>query len=144
MTADLSRVNTWMYALLNDDVTITAQTGGRIYVDQAPQDAATPLVLFAFLGGSDRLLSYRGRLSSVLYLVRAVTEGESYTPITPIADRIDELLTTRVPDRGTIVDDTRITSCYREQPHQRKDAAFGVPTMYLGGFYRITFQPALQ
>lgn len=144
MTADLSRVNKWMYGVLSSDATINTLTSGRIYVDEAPQDSAVPLLLFAFLGGSDRLLALRGRLSSVLYLVRAVTEGESYSPIEPIADRIDELLTTVVPDRGTVIQDTRITSCYREQPHQRKDAAFGVPTMYLGGYYRITFQPALQ
>ena len=144
MAADLSRVNKWLYAHLSADSIISTGSGGRIYADEAPQGAVTPLVLYAFLGGSDRLLALRGRLSSVLYLVRAVNDGSSYDSIVTIADRIDELLTTAIPDQGTVVDDTRITSCYREQPHQRKDSSFGVPVVYLGGYYRITFQPAFQ
>jgi hypothetical protein len=133
-----------MYGVLAADHTIQTAVGTRIYSDQAPQGATTPLLIFAFLGGSDRLLALRGRLSSVLYLVRAVDNGSSYEPIADVADRIDEILTTSVPDRGTIIDDTRITSCFREQPHQRKDNSEGVPTVYLGGYYRIGFQPAFQ
>jgi hypothetical protein len=144
LSADLSRVDKWLYSHMAADNIINTASGGRIYADEAPQGAATPMVLYAFLGGSDRLLSFRGRLSSVLYLIRAVNEGSSYDSILAVADRIDELLTTAISDQGTVVDDTRITACYREQPHQRKDQAFGVPVVYLGGYYRITFQPAFQ
>jgi hypothetical protein len=144
MSGDLARVNRWLYTILSNDATIQTQTGGRIYSDEAPQDAAVPMLIFAFLGGSDKLLALRGRLSSVLYLVRAVDEGSSYDNVVDVADRIDELLTTSVPNGGTVVDETRITSCYREQPHQRKDSQFGVPSVYLGGYYRIGFQPASQ
>jgi hypothetical protein len=144
MTADLTRVNEWMYSVLSNDLTVSTAVAGRIYGDEAPELAASPLVIFAFLGGSDRVLSLRGRLSSVLYLVRAVDENSSYDVIEPIADRIDDLLAAAIPDRGTVIRDTRIMSCYREQPHQRKDNSEGKPVVYLGGYYRIGFQPALQ
>ena len=144
MSGDLARVNRWMYAVLADDLQLNALVGGRFYTDEAPQNAPVPLCIMAFLGGSDRLLALRGRLSSVLYLVRAVDEGSSYDQVVTAADRIDEILTTVVPPTGTVIDDTRITSCYREQPHQRKDSQWGVPTVYLGGYYRIAFQPADQ
>jgi len=144
VSGDLARVNRWLYTVLSNDLQIQGQVGSRIYADEAPQNAAVPMLIFAFLGGSDRLLALRGRLSSVLYLVRAVDEGSSYDSVLTVADRIDEVLTTAVPTFGTILDDTRITSCYREQPHQRKDSQFGVPTVYLGGYYRIGFQQADQ
>ncbi|HYW89246.1 MAG TPA: hypothetical protein VFB50_15855 [Chloroflexota bacterium] len=144
MTADLSRVDEWMYAVLSADLTIATGTKGRIYADEAPQGTPTPMVIFAFLGGADRLLTLRARLTSALYLVRAIGSGSSFNGIEPIADQIDYLLSTVVPDRGTIVRDTRITSCYREQPHQRKDSTQGVPIVYLGGYYRVAFQPAVQ
>ena len=54
---------------------------------------------------------------------------------------MDDLLVTSLPDQGTIVEDIRVASCLREQPHQRKDMENGVPTVYLGGFYRIKYQP---
>jgi len=53
---------------------------------------------------------------------------------------LDDLLS--VPDNGVLVRDIRIASCIREQPHQRKDEEFGKPVVYLGGFYRIQYQPA--
>lgn len=142
MTADLSRVDQWLYSVLNNDAVLNAASGGRIFADEAPEGTVAPLVVYAYLGGADKLLTLSARLSTALYLVRAVGDGSSYDAIEPIADRIDAVLA--VPNQGTIVRDVRITSCAREQPHQRKDAQFGVPTVYLGGFYRIRFQPADQ
>lgn len=144
MSGDLARVDRWLFSVLANDATIVNNVGTRVFADEAPQNATVPMLLFAFLGGSDRLLALRGRLSSVLYLVRAVDEGSSYDSVLDVADRIDEILTTVVPPTGTVIDDTRITSCYREQPHQRKDSQYGIPTVYLGGYYRIGFQPASQ
>lgn len=142
MTADLTRVDEWLLNVLNNDAVLSTGVGGRIYADEAPEGALAPMVIYAYLGGSDKLLTLSARLSSVLYLVRAIGNGSSYDSIEPWADRIDTVLT--VSSQGTIVRDVRITSCSREQPHQRKDAAFGVPTVYLGGFYRVRFQPSDQ
>lgn len=140
MTADLSRVNQWLYNVLSQDVLLSNMVGGRIFVDEAPQNTGLPLVLFSFLGGADRVQTLRSRLTNAIYLVRAVGSGSSYDAIENLADRIDEVLF--VPEQGVLLRDIRIASCSREQPHQRKDFENGVATVYLGGFYRVRYQPA--
>jgi hypothetical protein len=87
------------------------------------------------------VLTLRTRFTNAIYLIRAVTGGSSFNALETIADRVDELLISALPDQGTIVRDIRVSSCTREQPHQRKDMENGVPTVYLGGFYRIKYQP---
>lgn len=139
--ADLSRVNQWLRQVLTDDLQLNQSVSGRVYADEAPQGAAAPMVVYAFLGGADRLLTSRSsRLSSALYLIRGIADGSSYDPVEPIADRIEAVLT--LPDEGTVVRGVRLMSCQREQPHQRKDASFGKPSVYMGGFYRLKFSPA--
>ena len=140
MSADITRINEWMYSLFKNNASVNALVGGRIYSEMAPQGATFPLVLFAFLGGSDKVLTFRSRFTNGIYLVRAVDRGSSYATVEPIADSIDTLLAT-VPDNGIVIRDIRIASCNREQPHQRKDQENGVPTVYLGGFYRVRYQP---
>lgn len=140
--SELSRVNMWLMDRLSGDTELNTSTSGRIYVDEAPEGAAVPMVVFQFLGGSDKVLTGTGRLTQVLYLVRAINSSSSYSTIASMADRIEAVLT--VPTSGTTVDEVRITACYREQPHQRMDSQFGIRTVYMGGFYRISFQPASQ
>ena len=142
MSGDLTRVDEWLYDTLHGDAILSNLIGGRIYGDQAPQGATFPLVLYAFLGGADKILTLTSRLTNSLYLIRAVDEGSTFTSIEAVADRMDEILS--VPEHGVIVRDIRISSCQREQPHQRKDMENGVPVVYLGGFYRIKYQPASQ
>lgn len=138
--AELSRVNEWLRRTLSNDLRLNQLVAGRVYADEAPQGSAAPLVIFAFLGGSDKLLTSRARLSNAIYLIRGIAEGSSYDPVEPIADRIEAVLP--IPDEGIVMRDVRIMSCQREQPFQRKDAIFGKPAVYMGGFYRIRFQSA--
>jgi hypothetical protein len=145
VSADLTRANQWIWETLTGDniITVVLGVGQRIYFDMAPQATATyrgPFIMVTYLGGADKVQTSRTRLTNALYLIRAVRVGSAYSQIEAIADRIEDVLT--VPDTGTIVRDTRISSCIREQPHQRTDAEGGIPTVYLGGFYRIKFQPA--
>lgn len=143
MTAELSRVNQWLWSVLSGDSTLNVSVSGRIYADEAPQGARVPMIIFAYLGGAERMRPMRnGRFTTALYLVRAIADGSSYETIEPIADRIDAVLT--LGDQGTVVRDVRMTSIFREQPHQRKDSENGKPTVYLGGFYRLYFQPLSQ
>lgn len=143
MSAEHSRVTGWIWDAIQADATLVAALGGignvRIYADEAPQGAVVPMVLYAFLGGSDQLVG-SSRLSNALYLIRAIGEGASYAAIEDIADRVDNRLT-NVGAGGIFFRDIQILSCSREQPHQRKDSQFGVPTIYLGGFYRIRWAP---
>jgi hypothetical protein len=141
VSADISRIDQWIYGILGGDLALSTLVSGRVYGDMAPQGAAMPLVLFSFLGGADKVLTLRTRFTNAIYLVRAVASGSSYNTIEGIADRLDLLLTTSLSDQGFVLRDIRVSSCSREQPHQRKDMENGVPVVYLGGFYRIRYQP---
>lgn len=142
MVAEIARVNVWMASVLSGDSVLNTAVSGRIYSEEAPQGAAVPMVTFAHLGGSTRVRTLNGHMLTSLYMVRAITEGSSFDAIAPIADRIDAVMT--VPSQGTVVDGVRITKVRIDQPHQRKDASEGVPVVYLGGIYRVDFQPASQ
>lgn len=140
MSADLTWVDNWIFSTLDADATLSATVGNRIYADLAPQNATGAMVIFAFLGGADRTQTLSTRFTHALYLIRVVNQGSSYDTIKAAADRIDDVLT--VPNQGVYLGDIRIASCQREQPHQRKDMENGVPYVYLGGFYRIRYQPS--
>lgn len=137
--SDLTRVDEWILTKLRDDPQVGGVIGQRVYSDAAPQGAAMPMVLFAFLGGSDKTQTFLRRFTNAIYLVRAVAQSSSYAAVEPISDRIDEIL--NVPTQGAFVRGVLITNVLREQPHQRKDLENGVPYVYLGGFYRIRYQP---
>lgn len=143
MSADVTRLDEWMYGLFSGSGVVNSLVGGRIYGDMAPQGATFPLVLFSFLGGADKVITFSARFTNAIYLVRAVGKGSSYESIETLADAIDVLMGNSVPANGLVVRDIRIASCNREQPHQRKDMESGVPMVYLGGFYRIRYQPAV-
>lgn len=142
MSGDLTRIDEWIYSQLATDVQLAAEVGSRIYVDSAPQNATGKLVIFSFLGGADKFqtLNANSRTTNAIYLIRAISPGQSYSLVEAAADRIDVLMI--VPNQGALVRDTLITSVVREQPHQRKDLENGTPFVYQGGFYRIRYQPA--
>lgn len=142
MVAEHARVNVWLWNVLSGDSVLNTGVSGRIYAEEAPQGAPAPMVIFANLGGSTRVRTLRGHVLTSLYLVRAIADGSSFDVIAPLADRIDAVLI--VPDGGTIVDGVRITSVRIDQPHQRKDSENGKPVVYMGGIYRIDYQPASQ
>lgn len=131
-----------MKNVLSGDSTLNTAVSGRIYAEEAPQNAAVPMVTFAHLGGSTRVRTLNGHMLTSLYLVRAITQGSSFDAITPLADRIDAVMT--VPSGGTVVDGVRVTQVRIDQPHQRKDSSEGVPVVYLGAIYRVDFQPSSQ
>jgi hypothetical protein len=139
MSADLTNIDEWLWDTFSGDLQLNTAVGGRIYANHAPQGAAMPLVIYAFLGGSDRVQTFRSRFTNAIYLIRAVTQGSTMVAIKAIADRMDELLT--VPTQGVTVGDVLISTVIREQPHERADMENGVPVVYLGGFYRFRYQP---
>lgn len=139
MAADLARINQWIYSTLSADPTVSAAVGTRIYSELAPQGATFPLVLFAHIGNTDVRNSFgNGRLSKVIYLVRAVTTGSSTDPVKAVADRFDPLLLVH----NVTVDGVRIAAVQHFQHHIRKDSDLGFPIAYLGSYYYIFCQPA--
>lgn len=140
MSADIASVDQWIYDTFHSDLQLNTAVSGRIYGNLAPQGSAFPMVIFSFLGGSDKIQTFRTRFTNAIYLVRAITHSSSINGIRSIADRVDELLA--VPEQGVFVNDILISTVIREQPHERFDLENGVPTVYLGGFYRFRYQPS--
>lgn len=140
MPADLARVEQWMYSKLAGDATVASICGTRIYAEEAPQDSAFPMVLFAHIGNTDVVRSLGdGRLSKVIYIVRAIGLGSSTQGVLKtVADRFDPLLLVQ----NVVVDGVRINYVQHDQHTSRKDSTSGVPVSYLGSYYLVFCQPA--
>ena len=140
MSAELARVEKWMYSTLAGDATISSVVGPRIYADEAPQGTGFPLVLFAHIGNTDVIrATNNNRLAKVIYLVRAVGMGSSTQgSLMTVADRFDPLLLVK----NVVVDGVRIAYVQHDQHHIRKDSDSGVPMTYLGSYYLVFCQPA--
>lgn len=139
MPAELARVEQWMYSTLTTDATVAGICGTRVYADEAPQEAAFPLIVFAHIGNVDVLRSgNNGRMAKIIYLVRAIDRGSSTSgTIKTVADRFDPLLLVN----NVTVDGVRIAYVQHDQHHIRKDAQDGVPTAYIGSYYLVFTQP---
>ena len=129
-----------MYSTLAADATVASVVGTRIYAEQAPQGSTFPLILFAHIGNVDVLRALgNGRVSKVIYLVRAVGDGSSSQgSLKTVADRFDPLLLVQ----NVIVDGVRINYVQHDQHASRKDSQEGVPVTYLGSYYLVFCQPA--
>lgn len=138
--AELTRIDWWIYQQLVSDPQVFTEVGGRIYADQAPQGSDGKMIIFSHLGGSDKGLTSRARLSNSIYLIRAIAKNSTYRVLETAADRIEAVMT--VPDGGVIVRDVRITGVAREQPFKRTDNENGIPVVHLGGLYRVRYQSA--
>lgn len=139
MSAELARVEQWMYTTLAADATVNSIVGTRIYADEAPQGAAFPLVLYAHIGNVDVLRTFgTGRVSKVIYIVRVVGQGSSAQgSLKTVADRFDTLLLTN----GVTLDGVHF-STQHDQHTIRKDSENGIPLTYLGSYYLVFCQPA--
>jgi len=128
-----------MYSVLSGDATISSIVGARIYADEAPQEAAFPLIVFAHIGNIDILRGGAGsRVSKVIYLVRVVDQNSTVQgTVKTVADRFDPLLLVG----NTTVGDVKL-STQHDQHHVRRDSEFGIPTVYMGSYYLVFVQPA--
>lgn len=131
------RVNQWIYETLSGDATIASLVGTRIYEGLAPQGAALPFVVFQFMAGADVVAVGAVRvMNSGLYQVKAICQGESYSPAAAIADRIDTLL----QGANGSVSDGVIYGCTREQPLTLIEQEHGIQYRHVGGLYRVYAQ----
>lgn len=138
MPAETLIADEWLYTVLSGDVTLAGLVGTHIYNQLAPEEAALPLVLFAFQSGRDVPVMGPSRLFlSGTYLVRGVAESHSFGGnLETIAGRIDALLQAKsgTPVRG------KVLMCVREAPFAMTEQRSGRIYRYLGGMYRIWAQ----
>ena len=90
------RVAGFIYTALTADATLISLLGNppRIYRDMIPQDVnAYPAIVVQNLSATPTVANGANRvLSSDLWLVKIIGQGESHAPITTIGDRIDAVL----------------------------------------------------
>lgn len=143
MASELIGTDDLIRDLLAADATLTTALGGtKIYADQAPQGTAFPYVILAFLSSPDTEVVGGYRVHTrPLYLVKAVTEGNSWSTAGTIADRIDDVLQQAAgtrPAQGIEVQSIVREGIVRyiETPPQ------GQPIRHYGGQYRcfVSFQ----
>lgn len=140
MTAELVRIEQWIYQTLAADPTITGVVGNRIYAEIAPQGATFPLVLFAHIGNVDVVRAMNnGRMAKSIVLVRVVGTGTSTQGnLKTVADRFDAVLL----QSNVTFDGVRIAYVQHDQHAIRKDAENGIPMVYIGSYYLVFSQPA--
>lgn len=134
---EVLRVDQWLYATLTGDATLAAAVSTRCYSDVAPQGAAFPLLLFTMMDGTDVMGVGTARIMvNAIYQVKVIGQGPSYSPLKPIADRIDAVLQGKT---GSVVDGV-ILACTREQPIRYMEIAGETQYRHLGGLYRVFVQ----
>ena len=139
MTADLVRVEQWIYQTLAADPTVASVVGTRIYADAAPQTTTFPLIVFAHIGNVDVVRAWNNRrVAKNIFLVRVIGKGNSVTgDLKAVADRFDPLLL----KENIVVDGVRIAYVQHDQHAIRKDSENGIPMSYVGSYYLIFTQP---
>lgn len=97
-----NRVGVFIIAALTADTGVggvahAALTNGRIYRDMMPQSVdAYPAIVVQNLSATPVVANGAYRvLSSDLWLVKIIGQGESHAPITTIGDRVDTVLQRR-------------------------------------------------
>lgn len=137
MSIETRYVDAWLDATLRNDAILASLVGNRIYNMLAPPEAALPLIVWSYQGGADLMALGANRiLANVLYQVKAIAQGFSFTTLRAIADRCDALLHGA---RGTVTGGF-ILSSVREQIVQFTEVEEGIPYRHLGGLYRIQVQ----
>lgn len=133
--AEITTVDAWLYATLSADATLTGLVGTRIYLDQAPEGASFPFVVFQLQAAErDLVVIGGGRVwSSGLWLVRGVDKATSFTTLKSIEARIDALLHAK---SGSVTGGT-VYECVREEPFRLTEVVDRVRYLHLGGIYRI-------
>lgn len=92
-----NRAGTFIIAALTADAALIAMVGGsppRIYRDMMPQSISTyPAIVIQNLSATPTTANGASRiLSSDLWLVKVIGQGESQAAITTIGDRVDAVL----------------------------------------------------
>lgn len=135
---EVARALEWIYTTLSNDATVTNLIDDRIYDGLAPQGANYPFIVFNHQGGADaRGVGVYRAFDNSLYQVKAVTQAESYSQATEIADAIDDAL----QGASGTADGGYIGPCVREQTLMLIELGKGgIQYRSAGGLYRLAAQ----
>jgi hypothetical protein len=129
-------IEPWLYATLSEDPTLAGLVGDRILGTMSSDMPQTPYVIFLLTSPRDIVGVGGTRISTDnLYVVKGVSQTNSWDVLTPIAARIDQLI--HRPGSTMLGEDGGSLTCIREMIHQMPEIADGLPYRHLGGVYRI-------
>lgn len=137
-------IEEWIEATLLASTAVTNIVGNRIYLDLAPSDAEAdvpyPFIVYKNLSATDlRVVGPYRVFTDTLYAVHGTYEGNSYTPLAPLASAIDAALTTITP---AVVNSPSgiMLSGVRTRPFRMPEIIDGAQLCHLGGVYQFIAQ----
>jgi Protein of unknown function (DUF3168) len=127
---------TWLQTRLTGDAALFAAVGGRIYNTAPPREAPRPYVVFQLQAGVDtHALSGSRPYARLVYLVRAIWEGDSLGAVAAAAGRIDAAL--QGQGLNTTAAGGHVLGCTRREAFQLAEFANGVRLNHRGGLYDV-------
>lgn len=131
---ELDAASKFIYAQLTGNVTLMGLVNG-VFEDLAPQEVLPPYVIFSFQSALDlqALPPVTRILTRPIYLVKAVTQGDTHAASAAIANQIELSLLQQQGLVGGIV----ILGEHRLEPIQFTEARDGVRYSHVGGLYRL-------
>jgi hypothetical protein len=127
-----------IYTLLTADDTLTdlLSSSSAVYHEQAPKEAAFPLVIFNRQSGT-RIYTFGGEaIRPEVWLVKAVTQSESASTAEAIDARLE-----------TLLDDAALSVTGSTLLYLRRDSDVSYPERdgqdfyrHVGGLYRLIYQ----
>lgn len=140
--SEIVGLETWYYGILHADTGVggvSTLVGDRIYVDEAPQGSAYPMVLVSAQAPGIDVVSIGPHrvMVNTLYWIRVVGKGASKAALVTIYSRMDTLLQAA----GGVTATLRVLMVNREQqPPLPPVTTDGVRYVQLGGVYRAYVQ----
>lgn len=125
----------WLYATLSADEELQALVGDRFTGTLSAVTLAPPYVHFLQQSTLDIIGVGGIRISTDnLYVVKGVSQGNSWDDVLPIAQRIDYLI--HRPNSVMLQGGGSLT-CIRERSFQAAEVDGSIAYRHLGGVYRI-------
>lgn len=139
--AETTIADTWVYATLKADATLTALIGGsnaRIYRGMAPQNATYPCVVFFYQpGGRDvRGVGTFNIMVTGSWVIKAIDRVTGASSAATIAARMYTLLHGQ---KGSVTGGA-VLACTREEPINYVELLDGAQYQHVGGVYQIILQ----
>ncbi len=132
-------VSLWLTSLFEADGVLPGLAVGGVWSGPAEPETSYPIIRFSLQSSIVvRGVGTTEIMVNMLWHIRAVCEGASFAPVTPIASRIHTLI--QGINALTVTDGT-IVSCVREQALRLESIQAGRDFRSLGGIYRIYVQP---
>jgi hypothetical protein len=144
MAAEATAAEQFIRAQLTGSSALVAMVPGGFHSERVHAVPVGRYVLWSSMGPSPDTLGEHGVriLSHLLYIVRVVDKVQSYLPLSPAADLIDQLLHAVAPS-AQVVNGANYTiqSCLRERPYSLTQPFVDLEWRHLGGYYNITLSP---